>query len=225
VVPTIRQGEATPLHAGWEIFKICLAAVIAFLLNNWWQSRREKRKRPVLKLRGCPIVETFIPHGEDSRPIHSARFLRIAVENTGGSVANNCLIYLTDIKEIKAEGQKQVGYEDTIRLRWAYEPWDKKESGEPHEGLTLQRGVTLYFDLASTKQIIDKNGNSEDSITVQFNRKAPNKFDRALKFKKRYVFTVVAAADDASPVKATWDIEFGNDYADISVGDFKVMQA
>lgn len=215
--------DATPLHAGWEIFKILLAAFIAFLLNAWWQSLREKWNRPVLHLRKCEPVKTFIPHG-DNRPVHPAIFLRIAVTNTGGSVAKNCLVYLIDIKEIKAAGENPVGYEDTIRLRWAYEPWDKKESGEPHEGLALQRGVTLYFDLISTKQVIDEKGNATDFITVQFNRKAPNRFDRGLNFKTRYKFTIVAAADDASPVKATWDIGFGNEYSDVSVGEFELVK-
>ena len=177
-----------------------------------------------MRLRACKVVETYIPQWQGPAK-YPARYLRIAVENTGGSVANNSLVYLTDIKEIKAEGEKSVGYEDTIRLRWAYESWDKKESGEPHEGLALQRGVTLYFDLIATKQETDVHQNEHDTIKLQLNRRVTNKFDDILNFKRRYLFTVVAAADDASPVKATWDIEFGNDYKDISVGEFKVVKA
>jgi hypothetical protein len=175
--------------------------------------KRDKAKIPVLRLLQTQTTESRITESQD------ACYVRIAVENVGGSVANNCLIYLTDVQQVTENGLVSLGYEDTIRLRWAYEPWQSEGPTKAHEGLALPSGVIFYFNLLWTVHPgIDKSGQrTTDAAIISFNSYVQSRYTNLLKMSSTYLFTFVAAADEAMPVKATWKIAIGAGYKDLDV--------
>jgi hypothetical protein len=208
-IPVVIQNEPQQFYSS-QGFSVAVGFVLGLtsaILIEWlkrfiWRPDLTVKfgKTPPLRL---PAVSGV---GNDD-----AIYVRGAVQNRSWTrtIAKDCRAYLAEMEEWNGDRFIPVDfYADTLRLRWAYEG----KENPPHEGVDVPTGVTLNFDLMSSRSIV-REGQTEVHRMVQVFAKGlrtdPERLLNKLEANKRYRFTVVMVAENAAPHTVRTIMQFG----------------
>ena len=211
-MPTV----GTSLHAYLNFIQIGLGYVSGVLSGALAPLIAECAKRRFLG----PRLEVMYKEEERYMPItevpgrlpgrlYPAKYLRVRVENTGRRVAKGCKAYLVKLEEIVNSEPQPTFYQDTFRLRWAYEQQD-----ELHEGIDIPPGIFIFFDVLSCKHQEDK-----DMTIIQVSKFSIKKFRNKIKFNKSYRFTILVASEETEPEQISLTVKMGETWRDFRVID------
>jgi hypothetical protein len=92
------------------------AAIAGGLLTGAYQHGRDYLTRPILKIDypddGSTLTEATYPVGEgQEKRQQTRRYVRVRVQNVGKRIAQNCRVFLTDVKRSAA---RRRAHEDPI---------------------------------------------------------------------------------------------------------------
>jgi hypothetical protein len=208
-------GQSSP----WSTVLVFISGMVSTLLVEYLKRRIFKPKLvPVRDSVGKAgfVITTKVPGRRLG--LHDARYLRIGITNTATTIAKDCRVYMTEISELTDGQETPTPYNETLRLRWAYEG----EEGEPHQGIDIPKDVTIYFDVYSSKREVGTANNDMEEIRVfEFASKSAKsslQFKDFLQYGKTYRLKMLITAEGANSVPLSLDIIMGNGWDQISLG-------
>jgi hypothetical protein len=155
-------------------------------------------RRPKFKIsfsESSPFCKSII-EGEAPDTVEKARWIRLNVENTGKSIAKQCLAKL--VKITSADGQIGKHF-DPVQLHWASTDWNTPSPDYHLPTMDLNRGADEFLDLLVTKAddlsiyIGGEDGLFSPEITQR--RRLLNKLPQG-----KYILEVIVYGADVEPL-------------------------
>ena len=179
---------------GWVQILIGFAGggVTATLINagvKWW-------RRPIISVRLVPDIGCYVETGRGNPQTHTAKFLRLQVENTGLSLLESCAGYITRITK-RQNGQIINDQREVLELVWSH------QSTEPRD---IPRDAFFYMDVATLDRLAA--GNNVLSLGVGA---LPHSLTGLFAGRANFELDILIAAGNAKPVSRK--VKFGYDPA------------
>lgn len=186
----------------WSPLSIFLSGLCFPVVIEW---ARRWLFFPRLEAVSVGIKEAHVP-GSDNKP-YPASYVRVGVKNTSLATAKNAMALLTRIEVYAINEFRDVEFfEDTLRLRWAYEP----QEADLHRGVDIPHNVLFHFGILSIKR-------DNDSPTriiqcadkyLRFNPKGGliNRIEQG----KKYRFHIALSSENAATKPMVVEVEIGS---------------
>lgn len=178
------------------------AAIIGAIVTGVFDGLRQYVMRPVLRLSFKERDDAYCVEStyEADGQLRTSTFIRVRLFNSGKSVARDCRVFLTEIKEINGMQEHPTKLYDAKELPWAGYPRDYASRPVPP-------GIQSYVDVLRI---------SKGDPSWNFLVKALFASQESIKnYKGTYRIKIIATADNAKPTEVEFDITYNSDYTSL----------
>lgn len=177
-----------------------IVAVLGQLLAMWL-----RRPNVLLSIGTASQVDT--PYRSSSEQTR-ARYLRLKVENNGGSAAHGCKVFARNIEKAAPNGSKTAIVEDDwFDLSWAYGRVDDGTSIE----MDLPRGAKRYADVCFAVEVGQMHGLHMASNSF------PTRLEESFQAPGRFSVTIVVAGDNFEPSEHTITFQYDGSWDSLRI--------
>lgn len=160
---------------------------------------------------GCiETVEVTTPSQDKkycSKKPYPARYYRIQVVNTGGTVVHGCRCHIVKIENYVSDLYSKIDSDNSIRLAWAFEG----DNAPPDHGWDIPSEAYRHIDVFFTYNKHGKQG-------IFLRAVAPNRnICEFLKLGENYRITMQISADTLATIAAYIDVIFGQTWEDVKM--------
>ena len=178
------------------------AAIAGGILTGVFDGLRQYIMRPVLRLSFKERDEAYCVEStyEVDSQSRTSTFIRVRLVNSGRSVARDCRVFITEIKELNGMQTHPTKFYDAKELPWAGYPQD-------YSSRPIPPGINSYVDVIRF---------SKGESSWNFRVKALFASQESIKnYKGTYRLKVVATADNAKPTEVEFNVTYTGDYTSL----------